>query len=199
MKLAFVADDLLTPEETHDLDLLLYHPPSCVEIHAQRFVLHRVPAHTYAEAQFAASEYIHLGCLLGNEGRLPLGENDDSRDQFQVRQGRQVAEEYKRLVEHLPVSIPLPAWTVGGICAQDVVKGDKVTIAQSFYRLGIVANNYGVRTNFGLRKRDSYLHFQIPHDLAAMFSLLFVTVMFDLPASLFSKKPGYGLPADPDN
>jgi hypothetical protein len=43
-----------------------------------------------------------------------------------------------------------------------VVKGDQVAIAQSFYGLGIVANNYGVCANFGLGKGDSYLHFQIP-------------------------------------
>ena len=133
-----------------------------MEIHAQRFVLHRIPAHAYAEAQFAAGKYIHLGGLLGNEGRLTLGENDDSRDHFQVRQGCQVAEKDKRLVEHLPKGIALPARAVGGVCAQNVVKGDQVAIAESFYGLGIVANNYGVGANFGLGKCDSYLHFQIP-------------------------------------
>src|SRR5437763_8723091 len=102
MKLAFVADNLLTPEEAQDFDLLLYHPPSCVEIHAQRFVLHRVPAHAYTEAQFSPRKYIHLGGLLGNQGRLTLGENNDSRDHFQMRQGRQVAEKDKRPVEQVP-------------------------------------------------------------------------------------------------
>jgi hypothetical protein len=133
-----------------------------VEIHAQGFVLHRVPTNPYAEAQFAACEYIHLGGLLGNQGRLPLGENDDGRDQFQVRQGCQVAKEDKRFVEHLPEGVALPAWPVGRVCAQDVVKKDEVAVTESFYGLGIVAYDYGVCANFGLWKGDSYLHFRFP-------------------------------------
>jgi len=65
-------------------------------------------------------------------------------------------------VEHVPKGIALPTRAVGGVCAQDVVKGDKVAIAESFYGLGVVANNYGIGANFVLGKCDSYLHFQIP-------------------------------------
>src|SRR5439155_25170315 len=60
MELTFVADDLLTPQQAHHLYLLLDHAPSCMEIHAQCLVLHRIPAHSHTQAQLPVSEYIHL-------------------------------------------------------------------------------------------------------------------------------------------
>jgi hypothetical protein len=40
-----------------------------------------------------------------------------------------------------------------------------MVVTQPFYCLGIVANDYRVCTNFGLRESDSYLHIGIPQVL----------------------------------
>src|SRR5258708_37107412 len=88
MELAVVADDWLTPEQAQHLDLLLDGTTACMEVHAERLVLHRVPAYPYAETQLATGEYIHLRCLLGDERCLSLGEADDGRGPVQVRHCR---------------------------------------------------------------------------------------------------------------
>ena len=71
------------------------------------------------------------------------------------------------------VGIPSPAWSMGGFRAQDVVKRDEVTVAHSFRRLRIVANNRGIRTNLGLRKCNAYLHIRIPHNLVYPLCIFF--------------------------
>src|SRR5713226_9502995 len=159
MVAALVADDLLAPEEAHHLDLFFYDPSSRVEIHAQRLVLYRIPAYSYAKANLAACENVHLRRLLGDERGLPLREDDDSRNQFQACQRREVAEEHEWFVEHILLSVTLPTWPVRGISTQNVVIRDKVTVTQPLRRLCVVTNDQGVRANLGLRKCNSYLHF----------------------------------------
>src|SRR5713226_5995691 len=159
MVAALVADDLLAPEEAHHLDLFFYDPSSRVEIHAQRLVLYRIPAYPHAEAYLAACENVHLRRLLGDERGLPLREDDDSRNQFQACQRREVAEEHEWFVEHILLSVTLPAWAMRGVGTQNVVICDKVTVTQPLSRLCVVANDCWVCANLGLRESDSYLHF----------------------------------------
>src|SRR5260370_24750468 len=129
MELAVVADDRLTPEQAQHLDLLLDGTTACVEVHAERLVLHRVPAYPYAETQLATGEYIHLRCLLGDERCLSLGADDDGRDQLQVSQCRKVTEEHERLLETILLGISPPTragWRSG---PQDVGKNGQVLVA----------------------------------------------------------------------
>src|SRR5260370_33554085 len=158
MVAALVAHDLLTPEEAHHLDLFFYDPPSRMEIHAQGLIFYRVPAYPYAEAYLAACENVHLRRLLGDERGLPLREDDDSRNQFQACQRCEVAEEHEWFVEHILLSVTLPAPAVRGISTQNVVIRDKVTVTQPLRRLRVVTNDQGVCADLGLRKRNSYLH-----------------------------------------
>ncbi len=81
------------------------------------------------------------------------------------RQRREIAEEHKRLVEHVLAGIPSPAWTMCGVYAQHVVKGNDVTVAQSLYRLRVIADGGWIGAYLGLRKGDSKLHSSSnPHD-----------------------------------
>ena len=148
MEATCVGDDLLAPEEAQHLDLLL--------------VLNRVPAHTNTEAKFAAGEDIDFGCLFGHEHRLPLRQDDDSWDQFQMRQGCQVAKQYERLMKHATVGIALPTGTVLRVRTQDVVKSQQVAVPQTLGSLRIVANGRGVRADLVLWESDSYLHGENP-------------------------------------
>ena len=173
MVLPFVTDNFLAPQQAHHLYLLFYNAPSRLEVHSQRLVLHRVPTYAYPQTQLPASEHIYLRCLFGNQRSLPLRQDNDGRDEFQVCQSRKVAEEHERFVEHLPVGIASPAWSMGRVRTQDVVKGDEVTVAHSFRRLRIVANNRGIRTNLVLRKCNAYLHIRIPHDLVYPLCIFF--------------------------
>jgi len=114
MDLAVVGDDLLASQQTQHLDLLLDHAPTGVEVPTQRFVLHRVPANPYPQAQLATAQHIHFRRLLGDEHRLPQRKDDDPGDQFQLRQRRQEAKEHERLVKQVLGGIALPTGTVGG-------------------------------------------------------------------------------------
>src|SRR6266849_2649241 len=172
MVAALVADDLLTPEEAHHLDLFFYDPSSRVEIHAQRLVLYRIPAYPHAEAYLAACENVHLRRLLGDERGLPLREDDDSRNQFQACQRREVAEEHEWFVEHILLSVALPAPAVRGIGAQNVVIRDKMTVTQPLSRLRVVTNDQGVCADLGLRKRNSYLHIRCTSRFICYFMIM---------------------------
>jgi hypothetical protein len=98
--------------------------------------------------------------LFGHERGLSLWQDDDCGNHLKLRKCGKVAEEYKRLVKHFAMGIPLPPWTVPGISTQDMIKYYDMFIAQSFYRLRIVAYYGWVCTNFGLRECDSNLHMQ---------------------------------------
>jgi hypothetical protein len=67
-----VGDNLLVPQQPQHLDLLFDHAATQVEVPAQPFVLHRVPAHPHAQAQFATTQHVHFRRLLGDQHRLPL-------------------------------------------------------------------------------------------------------------------------------
>src|SRR5258708_26322579 len=166
MKPPFVTDDFLTPEQAHNLDLFLHNTPPRVKVHAQGLVLYWIPTYAHTKAYLTAGEHSHLRSLLGHKRCLSLGKDHNCRNHLQLRQRRQVAKKHKRLVKQIQLSISLPARTMYGICPQDMVKYDHVTVAHSLCCLGIVANGCRVGTNLILRKRESYLHISIPLDLA---------------------------------
>ena len=91
-------------------------------------------------------------------------------------QRREVAEEHERFVEHVPLGIASPAWPVSGVRAQDVVKRDEMTVAQSFCGLRVVANSQRVCTNLVLWKCDAYLQSGISPDLVICFSYSLATI-----------------------
>ena len=49
MKLAVIGDDLLTPQQAHYLDLFLDEAATRLEVHAECFILHRIPADPHAQ------------------------------------------------------------------------------------------------------------------------------------------------------
>ncbi len=126
-----------------------------MEVPAQCFVLHRVPANPYTQAQLATAQHIHFRGLLGDKHRLPLRQDDDPGDQFQLRQRRQVAKEHERLVELVLGRIALPTGTMGGVRSQDMVIHDEVAVAQAFSGLRIVADPHWIRADLVLGENDS--------------------------------------------
>src|SRR5258706_2779832 len=136
-----------------------------MKVLAQPLVLHRIPAHADTQAHLPPTQHIHFCRLFGNEYRLPLREDDDPCNQFQMCQCRKVTKEHKRLVEHILVCIPLPAWSMRGISTQHMIKRKDVSITHSFYVLCQIANTRRVRTDLLLWENDSYLHIQSPSHL----------------------------------
>src|SRR4051794_29450356 len=96
----------LGPELPHDRDLLADTPAPRVEVLLQGFVFDMVPADAHAEAQTPAGKNVHRSCLLGHEGRLSLGQDDDAGDELEApRAGRKVTEQNEDLVEGTLVGV----------------------------------------------------------------------------------------------
>ena len=81
---ALKGDQLLGPERPHYVDLLLAAYASIVEVLSQRLVFDVVPPYADSQPQPSAAKEVHLGSLLRNQGRLPLGQNEDARRQLQL-------------------------------------------------------------------------------------------------------------------
>src|SRR5450755_475583 len=140
VELALIGDDLLAPEPTQHIYLLIQDATSRVKVHVEPFVLHRIPADAHAEAEFAAAEDIDFRCLLGDEDRLALGQDDNRRGEFETTDGREIAEEHERFMKQALVRIALPTWTIGGICSQNMVVDDEMPVAELFGGLYIIAD-----------------------------------------------------------
>src|SRR5262245_4281033 len=72
----------LFPERAHQLDLFLLPGPSLAEARAEPLVLDLVPARADTEPQAAAGQQIHVGSLLRDQRRLPLGQHQDGGDEL---------------------------------------------------------------------------------------------------------------------
>ncbi len=68
------------PELAQDFDLLFAAAAAILEIFAEGFIFHRVPADADAEAQTAAAQDIERGGLLGDQDGLTLRQDDDAGD-----------------------------------------------------------------------------------------------------------------------
>src|SRR3989442_13844550 len=96
----------LGPELPHDGDLLADAAASRVKVLPQGLVLDMVPADAHAEAQAPAGENVHRSRLLGHEGRLPLGQDDDAGHELEApRAGAEVTEQNEDLVEGALVGV----------------------------------------------------------------------------------------------
>jgi hypothetical protein len=75
-----------------------------VEIFAERFILHRIPADANAETESTPAQNIQ-GCrLLGHEHRLTLRQDNDPCDQLDFfRQRGKIAKKHKRLMKLIPM------------------------------------------------------------------------------------------------
>ena len=80
--LSLKGDQLLGPQGTEHSNLLLNPAASVVEPLTESLVLHIVPADAHAQPETAAAEHVHLRRLLGDQGRLPLGQDQDVRHQL---------------------------------------------------------------------------------------------------------------------
>ena len=79
--LAVEVDDVLGPQLAQHLDLLVAAAAPGGKVHAQRLVLHRVPAYADAQAQPPAGQQVDLRRLFGHQRRLPLRQDQDAGGQ----------------------------------------------------------------------------------------------------------------------
>jgi hypothetical protein len=141
------------------LDLLVGPAAAGGEVLAQGLVLDPVPAQAHAQAQAAAGEQVDLGGLLGDQGGLALGQDDDAGDQLQPGQGGQVAEQHHGLVERGGDVVGAGvAGVPGRVGAEDVLVGEQVSEAEVLDALGVGADGARVGADLGLGEDDTDLH-----------------------------------------
>ena len=153
-----VVDDGFGPEQAQDVDLLGDAAAARVEVFAESLVLKGVPADGDAETQAPGREDVYLRGLLGDEGRLALGQDDDAADELDLAgEGAEVGEEDERLVKAALVGVTASGagWAVRRVGAEHVVVGEEVGKAEAFGGLGEVAQDGGVVADFGLGEGDA--------------------------------------------
>jgi hypothetical protein len=145
-----------TPQKLH---LALDPLPPVGEVLAQGLVLDGVPSEADTEPEPAAGEKVDFGRLLGDQGRLPLRENDDPGDELQRCESGQVAEEHERLVEgRVEVVGARPSLVDGRVGPHHVVVGDDVGVTELFHPGPVGAHGAGVTADLGLGEHDADLH-----------------------------------------
>src|SRR6267143_2512018 len=152
----------LGPELPHDGDLLADAAAPRVKVLVQGLVLDMVPADAHAEAQAPAGEDVHRRSLLGHEGSLPLGQDDDAGDELEAPRARaQVTEQNEDLVEGALVGVRRAATErveALRLAAQHVVEDEQVVVTGTLGRLGVVADDRGVRADLRLGKYHAEFH-----------------------------------------
>src|SRR5262249_47874595 len=130
------------------------------KILAQCLILHGVPADSHPQAQTPTTQDVNLCSLLRQQRRLSLPQNNHLGHQFKaLRDGGEIAVEYKRLMKHVALGIgTLPARMMRHISPEHVVKDSQMFIAHTLSGLHEVAHGCGVSTNLGLRKDYAQLH-----------------------------------------
>src|SRR5437879_1162259 len=150
------------PHRPHDGDLLADAAAPGVKVLVQGLVLDMVPADAHAEAQAPAGENVHRSSLLGHEGRLPLGQDDDAGDELEAsRAGPKVTEENEDFVEGTLVGVRRTATELVEAfqrTAEHVVEDEQVVVASGLNSLGIVADDRGVRADLRLGKHHAEFH-----------------------------------------
>src|SRR5207302_3400350 len=111
-----------------------------------------IPADGDPEPEPPAAEDVHGRGLLGDEGRLALGQDEDAGDELDAPGDRgEEAEEDQRLVELVAVRVrPLEAAGPVGVGAEHVVEGQDVRVAQLFHGLRPVADRRGIGADLDL-------------------------------------------------
>ena len=77
IELALKRDLAVGPELVHQFDLLRLATPPHAPVLTQRLVFDGIPPRPNSQAQPAAGDDIELGRLFGNQGGLPLRQNQD--------------------------------------------------------------------------------------------------------------------------
>ena len=98
--------------------------------------------------------------MLGDQGGLALGQDDDAGAHFDfLGNGGEVAKHNEGLMEGVDTAVgSVPFGAFAGIGAQNVVKNQKVLIAQRFSGLGEIFDGGRVGADFGLGEDCSELH-----------------------------------------
>ncbi len=76
-------DALGRPEQPHYLDLFIDAPAAGGEIGAKSLEFRHVPADADSETKSSAAQDVDLRGLLCHNGRLPLRQNKNSRDELE--------------------------------------------------------------------------------------------------------------------
>ncbi len=131
-----------------------------MEILAQGFVFHLVPADAHTQAHAAAAEHVHLGGLLRHQCRLSLRQDDHAGGELDAPgEAGQVAKEYERFVKRVLVGVAVPAGAVGRARAQHMVIGQQMGVAQALGGLGIIADHQGIVADLQLRENRACQHY----------------------------------------
>ena len=128
-----------------------------MEVLAERLVLDVVPSDAYAEPEASAAEQVYLRGLLGDQGGLALGKDDDGGyEPDAAGDASEVAERHERLVKRVGGGVvPRPSGPRGRVGAEDVVVEDEVFVAEVFRRLGELADGAGVFAELVLGEYDA--------------------------------------------
>ena len=151
----------LRPQGAHQVDLFLGADAASGEILAQRLELHVVPANADAQGEAAATEHVDLGGLLGHQGGLALGQDEDAGDEANaLRQRGDECQRSQRLMDDAVVSVVVVAdmGMVGRIGSQHVVGDEQVVELHLLDGLHVVADGGRVRPDFGLGEDCANLH-----------------------------------------
>lgn len=157
---ALKGDEGFGPQAAHESDLLDDARGAVLEVFAEGFELDGVPADADAKAETAAAEEVQGGGLLGDEGGLALGEDDDAGAEANlVGDGGEVAEEDEGLVEGVFVVVDEAFGAVGtvGVGAEDMVVDEDVVVADLLGRLGEILDGFAVEREVVLGEQGADL------------------------------------------
>ena len=130
------------------------------ERHAQRREFDLVPADPHPEAKPPTGEEIDRGRLLGDQCRLPLGQDDDAGQEPQAgRDPREIGAEGERLVHRvLEGEGAVEVGMVGLVGPDHMVGDDEEVVAESLDRLGIGAQRAEIGADLVLGEDRPELH-----------------------------------------
>ncbi len=146
--------------------VLLDALPTVLEVLAERLELDGIPPDSHAQTETTSGQDVHSRRLLRHEGGLPLGKNQDTRDQFHLAGGRsQEPEQDKGLVERVPIGVrAFPSAGPFWIGAQHMVEHQDVRVPHGLHGLGVVADRPRVLPDLDLWKDNADIHGPPPRD-----------------------------------
>ena len=159
MEAPFERDIALRPQRTEDRDLLLEDLTPLFEGHPERVVLDLVPADPESESELAPAHDVDLGRLLGQQGRLALGPDENGGGEGQVGEAGQVGEHRQWLAERIvdrvrPADVTVHAY----VRPENMVVGGEVRKAQVGRGLPDGAHGAEVVAQLGLREDHADVH-----------------------------------------